>query len=286
MEIQEKVWKVWSLLSTLIDIWEKDYFLSKGEYINFEFGEDCESIGWHASYDENFEYSFQDSIAIAREKEDVNGDGDIADGLTLSVTNIEGILAGSDITWEDRYGAGPSGYMITHMEIISGEEIWINVLIRTGGNTVFLYDDGTWIQYTADEIPDDKPKYLIGIAPDGVVWIRTEKGIWQLVPTSTIVEMDESIPSEFAITGNFPNPFNPTTTIEFTIPETGHINLGNYNITGQKILELIADTMTAGTHSVMWDGRDENGMVVSSGIYLSRLKSGRNVTAGRMLLMK
>jgi len=85
---------------------------------------------------------------------------------------------------------------------------------------------------------------------------------------------------------SYPNPFNASTTISFTLPTTGFTSLIIYNITGQKIRELVAENMTAGIHSVIWDGRDESGTAVSSGIYISRLLSGELVTHKRMLLMK
>ena len=63
-------------------------------------------------------------------------------------------------------------------------------------------------------------------------------------------------------------------------------NLNVYNIMGQKVRTLISDTMTAGTHSIHWDGSDDSGKFVSSGIYLILLKSGSKVTTHRMILLK
>ena len=96
----------------------------------------------------------------------------------------------------------------------------------------------------------------------------------------------ESLPDKFALFQNYPNPFNPTTTIEFSIPESGFSTLVIYNMMGQKVRELVSGDMLAGVHSVLWDGKNDSGETVSSGVYISRLKSGKNVTASRMLLMK
>jgi len=84
----------------------------------------------------------------------------------------------------------------------------------------------------------------------------------------------------------YPNPFNTSTTILFNLPASGFTQLVIYNIAGQKVRELIAETMTVGLHNVMWDGRDDGGIVLSSGVYISRLSSGELVTHNRMLLMK
>ena len=96
----------------------------------------------------------------------------------------------------------------------------------------------------------------------------------------------EEQPERFTLLSNYPNPFNPTTTIEFTLPEGGFTELVIYNISGQKIRELVSGDITPGVHSVVWDGRDENGIPVSSGVFISRLKNRDNVFSNRMMLVK
>jgi len=71
---------------------------------------------------------------------------------------------------------------------------------------------------------------------------------------------------------NYPNPFNPETTIEFSILDAGFVNLEIYNIKGQKIKVLLSDQITSGGHSIVWDGTDSSGKRVSSGLYLYKLK--------------
>jgi len=108
------------------------------------------------------------------------------------------------------------------------------------------------------------------------------KGMAKLEPSA----VNEAAPVNFAITGNYPNPFNPTTTISFTLPETGQTSLTVYNVSGQKVRELASGTLSAGMHSVVWDGRDMNGNQVSSGIYFSRLTMKDKIATGKMLLTK
>jgi len=93
-------------------------------------------------------------------------------------------------------------------------------------------------------------------------------------------------PSSFKLIGNYPNPFNPTTTINFSLPETGFVSLNIYNITGQKVRDLVSENMEPGDHSVLWDGRDEYGSMVSSGMYLSQLRMGNNVQIHKMTMVK
>ncbi len=100
----------------------------------------------------------------------------------------------------------------------------------------------------------------------------------------TAVEAD--MPDDFAIKGNFPNPFNPTTTIEFSIPEQGMTTLEVFNMAGQTVRELVAGELSHGNHKTVWDGRDASGNMVSSGIYFARLKAGNFAATRQMMLMK
>ena len=96
----------------------------------------------------------------------------------------------------------------------------------------------------------------------------------------------EAVPKGFALSGNYPNPFNPSTHIAFTLPSAGSAQLSVYDITGRKVRDLLTSTMTAGTHEMVWDGRDESGAAVSSGTYIARLKMGNVTASHRMTLMK
>jgi len=85
---------------------------------------------------------------------------------------------------------------------------------------------------------------------------------------------------------NYPNPFNPETYISFTLPEGARASLTIYNVLGKAIRVLVDREMTAGTHTLRWDGTDESGTPVSSGIYFYRLKAGAFDHTMRMVLMK
>jgi len=86
---------------------------------------------------------------------------------------------------------------------------------------------------------------------------------------------------------NYPNPFNPETNIVFNLPEDGHVQLDIYNIKGQKIKTLAHNDFTKGSHSIVWNGYDETGNFVSSGVYLYELNvDGKNEVMKKCLLLK
>ncbi len=96
-----------------------------------------------------------------------------------------------------------------------------------------------------------------------------------------------SIPDNKIFINNYPNPFNPATTISFSIPEESHAEISIYNIKGQKIKQLHSDQLSADRHSVVWDGRDDSGKPVSSGVYFYKLEAnGKTEAVKKCLLLK
>ncbi len=93
-------------------------------------------------------------------------------------------------------------------------------------------------------------------------------------------------PTEFDLEKNYPNPFNPVTTIEFSLPEAIRVELTVFNSTGQVVKNLTRESYQAGTYSVKWDGTNETGQKVASGVYIYRLVAGDFVKTNRMILLK
>ncbi len=85
---------------------------------------------------------------------------------------------------------------------------------------------------------------------------------------------------------NYPNPFNPSTTISFHIPISSHVSLSVYNIRGQKVAQLINENMPLGLHKVVWDGKDNNKQAVGSGVYFVKLETGNETSTRKMILIK
>ena len=93
-------------------------------------------------------------------------------------------------------------------------------------------------------------------------------------------------PGKLILHQNYPNPFNPSTTISYNLPKTGSVRLDIYNIKGQLVRTLVNDHKTAGSHSVIWDGKDDNGRAASTGVYFYRMVTPDKVLTNKMLMMK
>ena len=128
--------------------------------------------------------------------------------------------------------------------------------------------------------------YSIFVDSHNVKWLSGNEGIVRFDNGAAVTVNVTETPEEITLLRNFPNPFNLSTTISFSLTLSDFTELVIYNIMGQKVRTLLTDYQMAGTHSVVWDGRDDLGKSVSSGIYLNNLKAGNTECTGKMLLIK
>ncbi|NOY77871.1 MAG: T9SS type A sorting domain-containing protein [Calditrichaeota bacterium] len=118
-------------------------------------------------------------------------------------------------------------------------------------------------------------------------WFPEKKKEWeQWIQTDVKTEFAGKIPSEFSLDQNYPNPFNPVTSIHYTLPKSGQVSLVVYNEMGQQVKTLINKKQAAGTYVVSWQGTNDLGMAVPSGIYFYRLKTQSGTQVRKMLLLK
>ena len=99
--------------------------------------------------------------------------------------------------------------------------------------------------------------------------------------------IDNSIlPTVFALEQNYPNPFNPETTIRYQLPQKADVSLVVYNMLGQEIKQLVRETAPAGFYTAQWDGTNQRGLTVESGLYFVRMKAGDYVKTHKMIMVK
>jgi len=96
----------------------------------------------------------------------------------------------------------------------------------------------------------------------------------------------ESIPLSFFLSQNYPNPFNPNTTISYGLPNDSDVKIEIFNLLGQRVTTLVNERQKAGFKQIVWDGRDNIGRIVSSGVYFYRIDAGNFGQSKKMLLLK
>ncbi|KPJ58770.1 MAG: hypothetical protein AMJ46_13650 [Latescibacteria bacterium DG_63] len=105
---------------------------------------------------------------------------------------------------------------------------------------------------------------------------------------SEALALKVALPKAFALSQNFPNPFNPQTTIAFDIPEGKEVNvrLNVYNMRGQLVRTLVNEFKSEGSYQIQWDGTDNYGRRVSSGVYFYRITTGEFSQTRKMVILK
>ena len=98
--------------------------------------------------------------------------------------------------------------------------------------------------------------------------------------------VDDQIPTDFALHENYPNPFNPTTTLRFDLPEMSDVNVVIYNMLGQKVRTFNMNSISAGSHSIKWNATNDLGDPVGAGVYLYQLQAKDFVKTRKMVLLK
>jgi flagellar hook assembly protein FlgD len=105
--------------------------------------------------------------------------------------------------------------------------------------------------------------------------------------TTASVNRSVALPTAFSLSTATPNPFNPSTTIAYEMPEQTHVTLTIYNLLGQKVIRLVDQVQAAGRYEAVWHGVNSRGAGVASGVYLYRIVSGSGYTeTKRMTLLK
>ena len=94
------------------------------------------------------------------------------------------------------------------------------------------------------------------------------------------------LPNRYSISQNFPNPFNLSTAIRYTIPKRSEVTISIYNVMRRKVNTIVDETKGASSHTAYWDGTDKIGKVVSSGVYFYRIRADEFVETKRLLLLK
>jgi len=141
---------------------------------------------------------------------------------------------------------------------------------------------GTQYVYEHEYIPTTTYRFYLTT----VNQFEMESDPSEIVEYTTVDADGNIIPITTKLNGNYPNPFNPTTMISFSIEQDNQVELNIYNLKGQKVRQLVNDQLPAGQHEVIWNGKDDNGKQAASGIYFHKMISGNYQQSKKMLLLK
>jgi uncharacterized delta-60 repeat protein len=208
--------------------------------------------------------------------------------------------------WVRRYN-GPNNGTDEAMALALDKSSNVYVTGYSGGGslgmdyaTIKYYSNGdtAWVRrYNGPENDDDYGQ-AIAVDDSGNVYVAgythgsTTKEDYCTIkyvkaPSGIVDEAgSQQKPAEFTLSQNFPNPFNPSTKIEFTLAKSGFVTLQIYDVLGRKVKTLLSENLPSGYKSVIWDGKNDDGKEVASGVYFYQLRAGDYSEPRKMLLLK
>lgn len=222
----------------------------------------------------------------------------------LNVTDQEVDLSGMYLTdqdvelrkWAFPEGTtlGPGAYLVVWADGDDGDApgLHTNFRLSTDGEMVLLVDSDGGGNAILDAVTfgEQEADVSFGRYPEGIglfaMLSPPTPGAANRPPTAVSEEKTESRPKRFSLAQNFPNPFNSSTTIAFSLSEGAEIEMGIYNLLGQKLVTLVDDARPAGEYRVQWDGRDEEGYALATGVYLYCLRAGEYVETRQLMLLR
>jgi len=180
---------------------------------------------------------------------------------------------------------GGDGSIALNWEEVTSEKVkYYSIYRKTATSEFSIVGYSTMPEFTDDAVFQTEVYTYTVTATD--FGLNESNRAVSLSLTATAIEEVVELPTEFALKPNYPNPFNPETTIEFALPKTSKVTLTIYNLMGQMIQELVNSEYSAGYQRVIWNGRDFNGNSVGSGVYIYALKADNFSQTRKMILMR
>jgi hypothetical protein len=195
--------------------------------------------------------------------------------------------------WDDIHSLSPTsdgGYVLAgekYMEKTDSQDIWL-IRVNEMGDTLWTTTLGDSSNEVAYDIKQTQDNGYIVTAMKHNRELDVDQ-TWLLrygEEASGIENPIERNPTQFVLDQNFPNPFNSRTIINYKLRMTNKVNLSIYNLLGQQIITLVSEIQNAGSHQVEWNGIDQAGQTVSSGIYLYKLETENDVQMRKMMMIK
>ena len=125
------------------------------------------------------------------------------------------------------------------------------------------------------------------IASDGDYEVPAYNGPFSLtIDGSSLSVNNSSLPHEFQLHSNFPNPFNPSTSISYSLSEQVFVSLDVYDVLGKKVKSLVSEIKSTGNHSILWDGTNDQGELMSGGVYIYSINAGNFHASKKMIFIK
>ena len=205
--------------------------------------------------------------------------------LTISLAELS--TGSLDIAWEEAVDVDGDSIIYHYTSVLTVGTVTEQIdtsLVDT--SFTFMSYQSLYDQLYALESTTAELEWNV-YADDGHVSVSAENGPLTLsIDVSSLSIEDEAIPDVFALHQNYPNPFNPVTNIRFDVPEQSLVKMEIFNILGQRVKTLANQEMNAGFHSIQWNGSNDHGKPLSSGMYIYTINAGKFHAVKKLVFMK
>lgn len=188
-----------------------------------------------------------------------------------------GLTANPTFLWESSVDPDPFDYATYTLQVARDAD-FTDIVFETNTSTDVDFE-------MTESLPEDTEYWWRVIATDTDDLI-TESETFKLTVGTVSLAGELELPNEYVMDQNFPNPFNPSTTLRYGIPEDAHVSLIIYDVRGNVVRTLDSGLRSAGWYELVWDGRSNEGRTISTGLYLARIGAGEYNEVIKMLYLK
>ena len=242
-----------------------------------------------------------------------------SDGVASDNDNFAGVLRSAHDDWDAQDFSEPPAAPSDYVALSFNHADWKNNPGRYAGDYRSIHTDGNFWDFDiasakseasvsilfakAGNIPSEFGIFLVDMRTERVVDIgsalsyafsfdknESDRSFRLIVGTKDFVEKNTNgvpmVPLGYSLEQNYPNPFNPSTTIQYSLAHSAHVEMDVFNVLGQKVRTLFVGDEKIGTYTVVWDGSNDYGAKVSSGVYFYRIRTGEFSATKKLVLVK
>jgi len=181
----------------------------------------------------------------------------------------------------------PSGTSVFDIQPVGGNMVLAGTNVEA--NRIYAsFDNGATFSPYSQELGPNASAETFAATDSFLFAGMAYNGVWRIPRPGIVVDVpaESNLPQTFHLSQNFPNPFNPTTTIQYTLPERARVSLKIYDVLGNEVKTLVDETQPPGVKSVVWDGKGNQGQTISSGIYFYKLQTIKSSFTKKMVLLQ
>jgi len=262
--------------------WDWAWGLSADEWKRANFYEIPSSQGWQPDLEPEAPFDWDQALVLSKESGNHKHDSVLPSNVPIYIDFCVENTGWNDVPDEVKATLYMDGNVI-HTWTKPG--MWQTINYPDDERSYFKVED---YEYTVTM--EGYCTFIIVVDPDNY-WDESDE--WNNEFTTTVIFsgvdeelQDAGVPRVFSLAQNYPNPFNLATEIKYQLPKTERVEIGIFNLLGQKVRTLIDERKAPGYYKACWDGKDTSGEIVASGIYFYKIRAGEFTDIKKMVLLK